>query len=139
MSEGSGGGHLVRYFGAFAIVGLTAAAFDLAPEQGIALELVPPSSSVPAAASGPTGEAENAAAMSVAAIAALLVQESRNAYYAKGRPCACPEDRMTNGRRCGGNSAYSRAGGAAPYCYISDVPLTAIRKRQEMILAERRR
>ena len=37
---------------------------------------------------------------------------SRNAYYATGHPCACPDDLMRNGRRCGGNSAYIRPGGA---------------------------
>jgi hypothetical protein len=26
------------------------------------------------------------------AIAAMIVQESRNAYYATGHPCACPDD-----------------------------------------------
>lgn len=31
--------------------------------------------------------------------------------------CDCPYDRMRNGRRCGGNSAYSRPGGWAPACY----------------------
>jgi hypothetical protein len=72
-----------------------------------------------------------------AAIAAMLVQESRNAYYASGRPCACPDDLMRNGRRCGGNSAYSRPGGAAPYCYVSDVPAAAIQQRQARLSAKR--
>ena len=31
--------------------------------------------------------------------------------------CECPYDLMRNGRRCGGNSAYSRPGGARPSCY----------------------
>lgn len=31
--------------------------------------------------------------------------------------CDCPYDRMRNGRRCGGNSAYSRPGGRSPICY----------------------
>lgn len=31
--------------------------------------------------------------------------------------CDCPYDRMRNGRRCGGNSAYSRPGGRNPICY----------------------
>jgi hypothetical protein len=68
--------------------------------------------------------------MSAAVIAAILVEESRKAYYATGHPCACPDDLMRNGRRCGGNSAYSRPGGARPYCHVSDVPLTAIEKYQ---------
>jgi len=28
---------------------------------------------------------------------------------------------MRNGRRCGGNSAYSKPGGASPLCYARDV------------------
>ena len=64
--------------------------------------------------------------LTAAAIASLIVQASREAYYATGRPCACPDDSTRNGRRCGGNSAYSRPGGAAPLCYPSDVPTTMI-------------
>lgn len=60
--------------------------------------------------------------LTAAAIAAIIVQASRQAYYASGRPCACPDDTMRNGRRCGSRSAYSRPGGAAPLCYPSDVP-----------------
>jgi len=59
-------------------------------------------------------------------IAEIIVRESRTAYYATGRPCACPDDVARNGSRCGGRSAYSRPGGASPYCYVSDVPKTAI-------------
>ncbi|OSJ36486.1 hypothetical protein BSZ19_04075 [Bradyrhizobium japonicum] len=61
-------------------------------------------------------------ALTAAAIAAILIQASRDQYHARGKPCACPDDLMRNGRRCGGNSAHSRAGGAAPLCYPSDVP-----------------
>jgi len=35
--------------------------------------------------------------------------------------CPCPYNAMRNGRRCGGNSAYSRPGGRSPICYPSDV------------------
>ena len=59
-------------------------------------------------------------------IAAIIVQGSRDAYYRTGRPCACPDDLARNGSRCGGRSAYSRPGGAAPYCYTSDVPKAEI-------------
>jgi hypothetical protein len=59
--------------------------------------------------------------LTAAAIAAILIQASRDQYHATGHPCACPDDLMRNGRRCGGNSAHSRAGGAAPLCYPSDV------------------
>jgi hypothetical protein len=47
-------------------------------------------------------------------LAAIIVQASRAQYHAGGRPCACPDDTMRNGRACGGRSAYSRPGGASP-------------------------
>lgn len=59
-------------------------------------------------------------------IAAVIVQASRDAYYRTGHPCACPDDLARNGVRCGKRSAYSRPGGAEPYCYISDVPKAEI-------------
>jgi uncharacterized protein YgiM (DUF1202 family) len=66
-------------------------------------------------------------------IAALLILASRQGYYAKGRPCACPEDQTQNGQRCGARSAYSRAGGAEPFCYSADVPAERIDEhRQEL-------
>jgi hypothetical protein len=54
-------------------------------------------------------------------IAKAIIQESRQEYYATGHPCACPDDVMRNGRRCGNVSAYVRPGGAEPLCYVSDV------------------
>ena len=68
--------------------------------------------------------------ISAAAITAMIVSESRNTYYATGKPCACPDDVTRSGRRCGGNSAYSRAGGANVYCSASDVPSALIEKRR---------
>jgi hypothetical protein len=71
--------------------------------------------------------------LTAAAIAALLVRASRQSYYASGRPCACPDDVMRNGRRCGSRSAYSRPGGASPLCYPGDVTagmIEAFRARQ---------
>jgi hypothetical protein len=71
--------------------------------------------------------------LTAAAIAAIIVQASRDQYHAGGRPCACPDDSMRNGRACGGRSAYSRPGGAAPLCYPSDVTAAMIdsyRQRQ---------
>lgn len=35
--------------------------------------------------------------------------------------CPCPYNTMHNGRRCGGNSAYSKPGGRSPICFPSDV------------------
>ncbi len=61
------------------------------------------------------------ASLSDAQIRSIIVQASRDAYYRTGHPCACPEDSARNGSRCGKRSAYSRPGGAAPYCYPSDV------------------
>jgi hypothetical protein len=73
------------------------------------------------------------AGLTSAAIAAIIVKMSRGEYYASGRPCACPDDTARNGSSCGGRSAYSRPGGAAPLCYPSDVPAAMIesyRQRQ---------
>jgi hypothetical protein len=55
-------------------------------------------------------------------VAMTIVAASRAAYYRTGHPCACPEDLARNGSRCGKRSAYSRPGGAEPYCYVTDVP-----------------
>jgi hypothetical protein len=64
--------------------------------------------------------------LSDAQIATIIVRQSRGAYYASGHPCACPEDLARDGSRCGRRSAASRPGGAAPYCYPSDVPRAEI-------------
>jgi hypothetical protein len=73
------------------------------------------------------------AALTAAAIAAIIVQTSRDQYHATGRPCACPDDTARNGSACGGRSAYSRPGGAAPLCYPTDVTATMIEQyRQKM-------
>jgi hypothetical protein len=34
--------------------------------------------------------------------------------------CDCPYDRMRNGRRCGGNSAWSKPGGRSPVCFVGE-------------------
>jgi hypothetical protein len=59
-------------------------------------------------------------------IRVVIIQESRNAYYATGHPCACPYDHARNGSACGRRSAYSRPGGAEPLCYPKDVTAAAI-------------
>jgi hypothetical protein len=56
-----------------------------------------------------------------AAIIAVIIAGSIAAYKAKDKPCACPNDTMRNGRRCGGNSAWARAGGYKPLCFPTDV------------------
>ena len=54
-------------------------------------------------------------------VRAAIIQESRNAYYATGHPCACPYDHARNGSMCGGRSAHSRPGGYEPKCFPQDV------------------
>jgi hypothetical protein len=71
----------------------------------------------------PIGNAEprDAAALTDSEIRQQIIQESLAAYLATGHPCACPYNLARNGSSCGGRSAYSRPGGAAPLCYPSDV------------------
>ncbi len=76
--------------------------------------------------SRPDTKRKTEVALTAAAIAASIVQESRAQYHAGGRPCACPDDTMRNGHACGGRSAYSRPGGASPLCYASDVTAAMI-------------
>jgi hypothetical protein len=80
-----------------------------------------------------TTKEKAAAAVTAAAIAALLVQASRQAYYASGRPCACPDDSMRNGARCGNRSAYSKPGGAEPLCYETDVTTAMIENYRKRV------
>ena len=54
-----------------------------------------------------------------------IIQESIDQYPGN---CPCPYNRARNGSRCGGRSAYNRAGGYAPLCYASDVTPTMIRE-----------
>jgi hypothetical protein len=109
----------------FSLAGLEAAP-PVAPSPPVASS-PPPASAAPAPSQSTKQQAARAA-MAAAAIAALIVQESRQQYYATGHPCACPDDVMRNGRRCGGTSAYSRPGGAAPLCYVTDVSVAMIER-----------
>ncbi len=61
-----------------------------------------------------------------AAIIALVIAASIAAYKAMGKPCACPNDTMRNGRACGGNSAYLKPNGYKPLCNITDITPTMI-------------
>jgi hypothetical protein len=83
----------------------------------------PPSAipSNPDKAPQPDAQRKTREVLTATAIAAIIVQASRDQYYRTGHPCACPEDLTRNGQRCGGRSAYSRPGGAAPLCYPTDV------------------
>jgi hypothetical protein len=47
-----------------------------------------------------------------------IIKESISSYRGS---CPCPYNTDRAGRRCGGRSAYSRPGGAAPICYEKDV------------------
>ena len=53
------------------------------------------------------------------AIRQAMVEASIAAYTGN---CPCPENRDRAGRRCGKRSAYSRPGGASPYCYPDKIP-----------------
>jgi hypothetical protein len=93
----------------------------------------PARASLPPASAGPDSKPTGTetkrkveGALTVAAIAAIIVQASRDQYHATGRPCACPDDTARNGSSGGGRSAYSRPGGAAPLCYPSDVTAAMI-------------
>lgn len=69
-------------------------------------------------------------AISDAKIKRILIERSIALYSGA---CPCPYNRMRNGRRCGGNSAWSRPGGASPLCYERDVTasmVAAYRARQ---------
>jgi hypothetical protein len=81
----------------------------------------PPSARPNNKAPQPDAQRKTQEVLTPAAIAAIIVQASRDQYYRTGHPCACPEDFTRNGQRCGGRSAYSRPGGAAPLCYPTDV------------------
>ena len=67
--------------------------------------------------------------LSDAQIRQQIIQQSIRSYSGA---CPCPDNRMRNGRRCGGNSAYSRPGGASSLCYPQDVT-------QQMVEDYRRR
>ncbi|HZG46733.1 MAG TPA: hypothetical protein VEZ41_10800 [Allosphingosinicella sp.] len=45
----------------------------------------------------------------------------RQSIAAYSGSCPCPYSVDRAGRRCGGRSAYSKPGGAAPLCYPADV------------------
>jgi hypothetical protein len=47
-----------------------------------------------------------------------IIRESISDYPGN---CPCPYNSASNGSRCGGRSAWSRAGGYAPKCYPADV------------------
>ena len=54
------------------------------------------------------------------------ISDSIASYSGK---CACPYQLMSNGRKCGKRSAYSKPGGYTPLCYASDIAEQAINKK----------
>jgi len=58
------------------------------------------------------------AARSSQVIKERIIAESIDDYSGS---CPCPYNTARNGSSCGGRSAYSRAGGASPLCYASDI------------------
>lgn len=66
--------------------------------------------------------------LSDAQIKQLLIDESIAAYSGN---CPCPYNTMSNGRKCGRRSAYSREGGEAPLCYAKDVTAEMMRAYRE--------
>jgi hypothetical protein len=104
------------------------------PESKQPLSLAPPPPVEQPKTTQPTTTKQKVeTALTAAAIAALIVAASRQAYYATGRPCACPDDRMRNGRACGSRSAYSRPGGAQPLCSASDVSVKMIEEYRSQL------
>jgi hypothetical protein len=59
--------------------------------------------------------------LSDAQVRHAIIQDSIAWYQATGHPCACPYNPARNGKQCGRRSAYSRPGGAEPYCFPQDV------------------
>ncbi len=57
-----------------------------------------------------------------------MIRESIQRYSGS---CPCPYSRASNGSRCGGRSAYSRPGGAAPLYYERDITDAMVRKYRE--------
>jgi hypothetical protein len=63
-----------------------------------------------------------------AQIRQILIDESIAAYSGN---CPCPYSTMSNGRKCGRRSAYSRPGGEAPLCYAKDVTAEMVQAYRE--------
>ena len=66
--------------------------------------------------------------LSDAHVKKAIIQESIDSYPGN---CPCPYNSASNGSRCGGRSAYSRAGGYSPICYDSDVTELMIKDWRE--------
>jgi hypothetical protein len=71
-----------------------------------------------------TGLATTAQGQTDAQVRQRLIRQSIAAYPGS---CPCPYSTDRAGRRCGGRSAYSRPGGAAPLCYPADISPAMLR------------
>jgi hypothetical protein len=80
---------------------------------------------LPLAAQNPSGRSQ----LSDEQVKQEVIRESIESYPGN---CPCPENRASNGSRCGKRSAWSKAGGYAPICYENEVS-------KEMIEAWRNR
>ena len=74
--------------------------------------------SLTAAFAAYAGDAKPAGPLANDRIKQEIIRQSIASYRGN---CPCPYSTMRNGRRCGGNSAYSRPGGYSPICYPADV------------------
>lgn len=63
-----------------------------------------------------------------AALDEVVQQIITNSIASYPGRCPCPYNRDRAGRRCGGRSAYNRAGGYAPLCFQQDVTAEMISK-----------
>ena len=60
-----------------------------------------------------------------------MIKDSISKYNGK---CACPYQLMSNGRKCGKRSAYSKPGGYSPLCYpkdISDDLINSVKRKKQ--------
>ncbi|PJN96494.1 hypothetical protein CNY89_02180 [Amaricoccus sp. HAR-UPW-R2A-40] len=61
------------------------------------------------------------------AVVREIIAESLAAYPG---PCPCPYSVSPRSGRCGGRSAWSKPGGAEPFCFPDDIPKTMIEARR---------
>lgn len=61
------------------------------------------------------------------AVVREIIAESLAAYSG---PCPCPYSVSPRSGRCGGRSAWSKPGGAEPFCFPDDIPKTMIEARR---------
>jgi hypothetical protein len=117
-----------------------------APTPVVVDGVVPPAATDPMAASAPAQLPESKPVendrktagdvLTDAAITALIIQASREAYYTAGRSCPCPYDLGRNGRLCGSHSAHSRPGRPSLRCFATDVTAEQIADYRAKLASE---